>query len=372
MRLKLYEDAIGATAQKKKGRRNSTPQDEPTDADWRLYRLVFSSFDMRLLPALLGCPNGDNANANPSTPQSAITGASQAGLARAHGARFKLSFEDFLSEQKTPDEKFWDGELRHLQSIDQLRDISDGVLSIPNAEVSLQTKSLWQAADKAIVSCCRGLKTSFDDVVKHLKAILNEDKRTKKREEAQKEKTAQEARTGRSRQSRRDQTPQNRGCPCSTAVPDRDHEVARGGGGLTVVLSQQDVKKLSACKWADPWHVVTCDGSTGGFGGPKLQRALALWGGQYKRTLAQAKLDCVTYAMKEEMGKNGVVSLFDSFLQEGDVVDVSSIAGGPGFMSSCWLFGCSADMKSMAHLPNHACMLKLLSAATCSFASVQC
>ena len=37
MRLKLYEDAIRAKAQKKKGRRNSrgspTPQDEPTDAD---------------------------------------------------------------------------------------------------------------------------------------------------------------------------------------------------------------------------------------------------------------------------------------------------------------------------------------------------
>ena len=35
--LKLYEDAIKAKAQKKKGRRNSrrspTPQDEPTDAD---------------------------------------------------------------------------------------------------------------------------------------------------------------------------------------------------------------------------------------------------------------------------------------------------------------------------------------------------
>ena len=37
MRLKLYEDAIKAKAQKKAGRRNSrrspTPQDEPTDAD---------------------------------------------------------------------------------------------------------------------------------------------------------------------------------------------------------------------------------------------------------------------------------------------------------------------------------------------------
>ena len=37
MRLKLYEDAIKAKAQKKKGRRNSrrspTSQDEPTDAD---------------------------------------------------------------------------------------------------------------------------------------------------------------------------------------------------------------------------------------------------------------------------------------------------------------------------------------------------
>ena len=37
MRRRLYEDAIKAKAQKKKGRRNSrrspTPQDEPTDAD---------------------------------------------------------------------------------------------------------------------------------------------------------------------------------------------------------------------------------------------------------------------------------------------------------------------------------------------------
>ena len=37
MRLELYEDAIKAKAQKKKGRRNSrrspTRQDEPTDAD---------------------------------------------------------------------------------------------------------------------------------------------------------------------------------------------------------------------------------------------------------------------------------------------------------------------------------------------------
>ena len=37
MRLKLYQDAIRAKAQKKKARRNlrgsPTPQDEPTDAD---------------------------------------------------------------------------------------------------------------------------------------------------------------------------------------------------------------------------------------------------------------------------------------------------------------------------------------------------
>ena len=82
-------------------------------------------------------------------------------------------------------------------------------------------------------------------------------------------------------------------------------------------------------------------------------------GGQYKRTLAQVKVPCATYAMTADNGKEQISALLSSFLGKDDMVDVSSVAGGAGFMSATWLYGCQADMKSLSHLPNFASMVKV-------------
>ena len=111
---------------------------------------------------------------NPPSPQSAITGVTAESIAKADDARRKIAFKDFLLEDQTSERKFWDGELIELLSIDELRDLMNKVLDVKCADQFLQIKSSWQAAEKAIVTCCKGLKTSFDDLTKHLKAVLSD------------------------------------------------------------------------------------------------------------------------------------------------------------------------------------------------------
>lgn len=136
---------------------------------------------------------------------------------------------------------------------------------------------------------------------------------------------------------------------------------------FTAELHCPAVVELSAnfdakqCDWTKPWAAAGPEVVQLCLGEPKVQKALAAWAVQYKRALAQAKLDLVTFPFRDGDGKEQVDGMFEKLLpQDGLVSDISSVSGGEVFMNSTWLFGASSDLKSLSFLPNHAAMIKVL------------
>ena len=292
---------------------------------------------------------------SPPSPQSAITGMTAESIAKADDARRKVAFKDFLLEEETSERKFWDGELIELLSIDELRDLMNKVLDVKCADQFLQIKSSWQSAEKAIVTCCKGLKTSFDDLTKRLKAVLNDDKRSKRKAESEKEKDELK----KLRQEAADKAAEIKRRKTESAPIPKLYQVDTQGLTEVRSLTQEDLPKLSADIRTEPWKVSKHEELLEALGESKLQKALASWGAQYKRTLAQVKVPCATYAMSADNGKEAISGLLSSLLGKNDIVDVSSVGGGAGFMSATWMYGCQSDMKILGHLPNFASMLKV-------------
>lgn len=91
-----------------------------------------------------------------------------------------------------------------------------------------------------------------------------------------------------------------------------------------------------------------------------LQRTLSFWGSQYKKTMAQSKLQQVTYPVDDKAGLEVVNKFFGEIIPADERPDICKVAGGKAFMEAAWLFGCSSDLKQTNFTPNNAALLKML------------
>lgn len=115
------------------------------------------------------------------------------------------------------------------------------------------------------------------------------------------------------------------------------------------------------CDWSKPWAAGAVDSVNVCLGDSKAQKALAVWAGQYKRAIAQAKTDTVTCPLKTKEGKEEVDDMFASLMpKDGETADISSVAGGNVFTKNVWLFAEASELKCLSFLPNHAAMIKIL------------
>ena len=119
-------------------------------------------------------------------------------------------------------------------------------------------------------------------------------------------------------------------------------------------------------EWTKPW---VCKGGVcldACLGDTVVQRSLASWGSQYKKTMnrAKPKITQTSYPMEDKMGRGLVNALLDQLLPAGDRPDLTPAAGGKLFMESAWLFGVSTDHRSVSFQPNHASSIRVLSVGT--------
>ena len=91
-----------------------------------------------------------------------------------------------------------------------------------------------------------------------------------------------------------------------------------------------------------------------------LQRALSFCGGQYKKIMAQSKLQQVTFPVDEKAGLDVVNKFFGEIIPADERPDISKVPGGKAFMEAAWLIGCSSDLKQINFTPNNAALLKML------------
>eukprot|EP00435_Cladocopium_sp_Y103_P072414 s111_g40.t1 len=271
----------------------------------------------------------DSAVAPSSPAQSMLTGFTAAKKELEEEDRKKVTFDVFMQEQRTTNQKFWDGHLRDVMPFEQVHTVTENILDTQEPQKFLELKKQWQSCERAYHQIAKGTKQSADDVMRHMKVRLAENTREKKRKaeqeaKAELQKVREDAKAAAEMIKKRKQTSEEKTDPLYTV--DLKPEVA-----AQVCISET-----------------------------KLSKALSFWGAQYKKTMAQSKLAQVTYPVDAKMGLAEVSDFFEEIIPVADKPDISSVPGGKAFMDSAWLFGCSSDMKQTGFLPNHAALLKML------------
>lgn len=275
-------------------------------------------------------------------------------------ARKQIDFETFLQEGRSKTQKFWDGDHSALVPLGELDALVDKILETSDVTAFLDLKKQWTTAQTCMQTFSKGIKQAADDLVKHMKVKVAENAREKKRKadaeaKSQLQKIKEEAKSAADAIKKR-KTQSEKVCRALfTATWDES--------AAPQVKGTDDPENLQANEWAAPWIIVNSEKSEAVkecVGGAALSRALTSWGGQYKKSLAQAKLQQVTYPLDAKNGLNEVNNLFSSLVKDDRKVDISDVKGGSSFMEAAWLFGCSAEMKHIGFNSNHAGLIKVL------------
>ena len=302
----------------------------------------------------------DSAAAPSSPTQSVLTGftAHKKEQEAEDDDRTKVTFDAFMQEQRTMNQKFWDGHLGDVMPFEQVHTVMENILDTQEPQKFLELKKQWQSCERAYHQIAKGAKQSADDVVRHMKVRLAESTRDKKRKaeqdaKAELQKVREDAKAAAEMIKKRKQTSEEKTDPLYTV--NLTPEVAAS-------VHKMHMQDLSKADWrfSWPWVLEASDSAKVCISEAKLSKALSFWGAQYKKTMAQSKLAQVTYPVDVKMGLADVSAFFEEIIPAADKPDISPVPGGKAFMDSAWLFGCSSDMKQTGFLPNHAALLKML------------
>ena len=111
-----------------------------------------------------------------------MTGQDDAAIKDCCAAKRNRTFKELMETDGLQDHKCWDGELADLMCLEDMRQLKDKVLDVNTAEAFLQCKQQWTKAEKAAKQLTASFKSAVDDLQKHLKSVIAEDTRAKKRE----------------------------------------------------------------------------------------------------------------------------------------------------------------------------------------------
>ena len=301
-------------------------------------------------PELIEAVAEEANTAAPGSPKSAMTGQDDAAIKDCCAAKRNRTFKELMETDSLQDHKCWDGELADLMCLEDMRQLKDKVLDVNTAEAFLQCKQQWTKAEKAAKQLTASFKSAVDDLQKHLKSVIAEDTRAKKREANQKEKeelrkVKQDAQLAAADIKKRKLQADENKCTLFSAdfknVPKVD------------IIKEDNIANMDGNAWAKPWFMEQCASLDLTLIETPVQRSLAQWGAQCKK--AQAT---VTFPAQEKHGKEELLALFQKLHPETMRVDVSSVPGGASFSTQCWMYGCVSALKSLATLPNHACLVK--------------
>ena len=96
--------------------------------------------------------------------------------------RKTLSFEGFLDEVRTRQQKFWKDDVKSIAPLSEVSSVViDAILDCQDTAKFLELKKAWSQLQPTLTEICKGIKQSADDAVKHMKVKVAESVREKKR-----------------------------------------------------------------------------------------------------------------------------------------------------------------------------------------------
>ena len=210
--------------------------------------------------------NADQSAAAPATAPSSPTQSAITGYTGADGAkkesdddRKKIAFQDFMSEQRTVSQKFWDGpgHPSDVMPFEQVHTLMENILDAQEPAKFLEFKKQWQSYEKAFHQIAKGAKQSADDTMRHMKVRLAESTREKKRKadqdaKAELQKVREDAKAAADLIKKRKQSHEDKVDPLYTV--NISAEVA-------AEVCKMDVKDLSQTTWrlSWPWKIEASD-----------------------------------------------------------------------------------------------------------------
>ena len=307
---------------------------------------------------------GPSQPATPSNPGNSSAGAvSVLNGADAVSSEFvqeraSLSWENFLKEARTAKGKFWEGELSALRALESVQDSMEELLECKDAAVFLQYKQDWLATEKSLQQVHKGIKQAADDLSKHMKLKVTESAREKRRAEDQKardelQRVRNEAKEAADQIKKRKLEQQ----AVVSAIFTCDLPL-----NLCDAVPERTGLSTEGLAWDSPWVMKCAAELVPVLGDTAMQKALASWGSQYKKTMASTKpkKTQATFPMEEKSGRGLVNQFMQKLRPAGNEPDISAVSGGKQFMDCAWLFGASPDHRTVAFLPNHAPCIRVL------------
>ncbi len=320
---------------------------------------------VQLVPDSSICSGGAAADSKAGGAESSAV-ASQSGLTGedvmkdAENSRKNLSFEDFLDEGRTQQQKFWKDDVKYVYPWSEVSSsLIDQILECQDTAKFLELKKQWAQIQPIYMDICKGIKQSADDAVKHMKVKVAESVREKKRKNdmATKDelnKVREEAKAAADAIKKRKtehlaQTP----ALFTTTWPE---------AAAPLVNQVASFTNLPTEDWEKPWIKLgtsLADELSLLLGDAKVAKTLTTWGGQYKKSMSTAKLSHVTFPIDARSGLDSVNGFFKGIIGDQEA-NISAVKGGDAFMEAGWLFGCSAEMKNVGFNSNHASIIKVL------------
>ena len=169
----------------------------------------------------------------------------------------------------------------------------ESLLASITAENFLKYRTEWQQTEKAIKDTTKGTKQAADDLVKHMKLKVAEDKRSKKRQADQKAKD--ELQRVKSEAKQAAEAIKKRKMAQTDVVP----------GIFTADLPEANCAVVpttadptAGTDWACPWQCRGGAALDNVMGDAALMKALTSWGAQYKKSL-KGEMTIATFPMAE-------------------------------------------------------------------------
>ena len=310
----------------------------------------------QLVPDLSG--NVAGAAAAPGTPAGDATGDAAKAIVEQELAKKKaMSFAVYMEQEQVHAQKFWQGDMSSVATIQSLRELIDAVMTAQSSETFLKHKQHWEQCNKVLTEISKGLKIAADDVYKHLKAKVAEQTRDKKRK-ADAESKQQMAKVKADAKAAADAIKRKK-------TEAHGHAAVKPLFKSNLPADVQDVAEpnpqdVTAFDFNAPWLLNDCGQIQKALQHSAVQKSLAIWGAQYKKAMSTHKLNVVTYPVPDGQGREILVDAWSCFTPTDGKVNVSSVAGGSEFEKAVWLFGVSSELQAVSGTPNHAALFKTL------------
>ena len=246
------------------------------------------------------------------------------------------------------------GPLAAFQTYAALDKIQQDLFEVSDGVVFVKIRADWNESIKTIREFTAQLTKAANDIISHVKAMdtkrrQDDNRGRKEREQTEIRKVKDEAKA-----SADDIRAKGAAKP---AVRSSVFTLDWPADTIPAVQTHAGDVAGRCFSHSDPWVNVDSDKGKLWITTDKLQQSLTNFAGQYKTSQGAKTTGRCQHPILAKHGLEASLAFFSGFMS-GDILDISSIAGGTNFMESLWVYGILPGSDKLLMPPNCGAMFK--------------